>query len=302
MKELSIEEKAKRFDEAFGKAKKYHKDCIQRGNLWFVEDMEDMFPELKESDDERVSKEISTYISNVLNNVTQLTPRTNQVDEWLSWLKKQGERKSAEWTEDDEIKVKAMCEEGNLKPSERVWLKYLRYRVTKKKSDVYTERDRKIINTICESIQGHFKLSDVCKEDAVRYLHSLEGRIQSEKEWTGEDYKVYKSIIDDAVNNDLALTSIQKVWLKSLCSLDIKSVEDTERELAVLLAYVLSKDWSDAHVRRAEGIINSIKPCKVWKPSEEQMKAIGHICDGNYNVDLDILDSIYKDFKKLREE
>ncbi|MBO7733180.1 MAG: hypothetical protein J6S67_11520 [Methanobrevibacter sp.] len=39
-----------------------------------------------------------------------------------------------------------------------------------------------------------------------------------------------------------------------------------------------------------------------WKPSEEQMKAIEHICDGNYNVDLDILDSIYRDFKKLREE
>lgn len=39
-----------------------------------------------------------------------------------------------------------------------------------------------------------------------------------------------------------------------------------------------------------------------WKPSDKQMKAIEHICDGNYNVDLDILDSIYKDFRKIREE
>ena len=40
--------------------------------------------------------------------------------------------------------------------------------------------------------------------------------MQSKKGLTDEDYKVYKSIIEDAVNKDLALTSIQKEWLKSL--------------------------------------------------------------------------------------
>ena len=48
--------------------------------------------------------------------------------------------------------------------------------------------------------------------------------------------------------------------------------------------------------------LKSLRPQNHWKPSKEQMKAIEHICDGNYNVDLDILDSIYRDFKKLREE
>ena len=47
--------------------------------------------------------------------------------------------------------------------------------------------------------------------------------------------------------------------------------------------------------------LKSLKDKSTWKPSDEQMKAIGHICDGNYNVDLDILDSIYRDFKKLME-
>lgn len=81
--------------------------------------IDEVFPELKESKDERIRKEIITHLSNELHNVKQLTPRTNEFEAWIAYLEKQkeqkdvsastmapgcwqGEEKSAEWSEEDE--------------------------------------------------------------------------------------------------------------------------------------------------------------------------------------------------------
>lgn len=54
MKELTIEEKAKAYDEALKVLHKY-----DSANIMFTQDLkEEMFPELKESEDERIRKEI----------------------------------------------------------------------------------------------------------------------------------------------------------------------------------------------------------------------------------------------------
>lgn len=270
------------------------------------------FPELEESEGEKTRKEIIAILKYKYEKFPK-APRYRNAPKWIVWLEKQGERKSAEWTEDDEIKVKAMCEEGNLKPSEREWLKNLRYRVTKKKSDVFTERDRNIINNICENIQGHFKFSDVCKEDAVRYLRSLEGRMQSKKGLTDEDYKVYKSIIDDAVNKDLALTSIQKEWLKSLkerVQPKQEWSEEDEKRMNHIIQFLEDKDrWKDSE--RAFPIeedirwLKDLKPQNMWQPSDEQMDALDNFIYAKYpNVEKHeaAVKSLYQDLKKLRGE
>ena len=41
----------------------------------------------KDLEYEKIKKELITYLSNELNNVKQVTPRTNQFEEWISWLK-----------------------------------------------------------------------------------------------------------------------------------------------------------------------------------------------------------------------
>ena len=51
-------------------------------------------PELKESEDERTRKAIITYLSNELHNVKQLTPRTNEFEDWIAYLEKQKEQKT----------------------------------------------------------------------------------------------------------------------------------------------------------------------------------------------------------------
>ena len=71
--------------------------------------MEGIFPELKESEDEKTRKEIIYY----LKNQPAQTIGTSQYESWIAWLKKQGKKKSA-WSKDDEYRVEilyALCEE-----------------------------------------------------------------------------------------------------------------------------------------------------------------------------------------------
>ena len=62
--------------------------------------LESLFPELKESEDERTRKEIITYLSTVEDK------ELISYESWLAWLEKQGEQKPVEWSEYDEHKIK----------------------------------------------------------------------------------------------------------------------------------------------------------------------------------------------------
>jgi len=90
MKEFSIEEKATRYDQAIKVAKSKIKN--DKNHVLYEDDVIEMFPELKESEEERIRKEIIIYLYNELNNITQLTPRTNEFERWIAWLEKQGEQ------------------------------------------------------------------------------------------------------------------------------------------------------------------------------------------------------------------
>jgi hypothetical protein len=95
MKELSIEEKAKRYDELKVTAQELeHDGCFDKITLF------DLFPELKESEDESIKKALIDYFrwnpnSQLLNEFTNR--------EVFTWLEKQSEQKS-----DDKVEPKFM--------------------------------------------------------------------------------------------------------------------------------------------------------------------------------------------------
>ena len=81
MKELTTEEKAKAYDKALKVLHKY-----DGANIMFSQSLkEEMFPELKESEDDRIREEIIEYFKNYSggDNVSIKFP------EWLGWLEKQ---------------------------------------------------------------------------------------------------------------------------------------------------------------------------------------------------------------------
>lgn len=83
MEKLTIEQKAKAYDEALKVLHKY-----DGANIMFTQDLkEEMFPELKESEDERTRKEIVQFI--------QMEVEDETVgNKWLAWLEKQAEQNS----------------------------------------------------------------------------------------------------------------------------------------------------------------------------------------------------------------
>ena len=92
MKELPIEEKAKRFDEVIEKFDVIlNLNTVKESGTIFAEDVRKIFPELKASDDERIIKGIIKETKG--SDVRLFETLTN--DEFIAWLEKQGEQKPA---------------------------------------------------------------------------------------------------------------------------------------------------------------------------------------------------------------
>lgn len=87
MKELTIEEKAKAYDEALERAKAINdeKDVDVESGTTICEYI---FPELKESEDEKIKKEIISILRN-----TYWTSNRNRFNELVAWFEKQDEQK-----------------------------------------------------------------------------------------------------------------------------------------------------------------------------------------------------------------
>lgn len=88
--------------------KKYKEEVVRATQLWECgditrEQLEYIFPELKESEDERIRKELLKHCTNAVNGVTMCVS-TADYARWLAWLERQGEQKSA-WSEEDKKKI-----------------------------------------------------------------------------------------------------------------------------------------------------------------------------------------------------
>ena len=117
MKELSIAGKATRYDEALKEAVIAHKDEDRH----LKATLERIFPELKESEDERIREELLNYLYDVHDDDEERA-------RWIAWLEKQGEI-IKEWSEmkfnniqkelQEMVDLKHKTEQGEQKPVEK---------------------------------------------------------------------------------------------------------------------------------------------------------------------------------------
>ena len=104
MKELSMEEKAERYDKALERMKSWvrgeHPECFTEAQ----KAAEFIFPELKESEDENVRKEIISHLQFLAKYCIESMPN---VDKWIAWLEKQGKKKPFDYTHTNVFTEKA---------------------------------------------------------------------------------------------------------------------------------------------------------------------------------------------------
>ena len=90
--------------------------------------IDEVFPELKESEDERIRKEILEYFGQFDDGEI----RGVVITDWIHWLEKQKEQKPAEWSEEDERNKDAIIDAITVQYSPGIrdnltnWLKSLR--------------------------------------------------------------------------------------------------------------------------------------------------------------------------------
>lgn len=88
MKELSIEEKAKRYDELKVTAQELeHDGCFDKITLF------DLFPELKESEDEKIRKWLIRTLKALNSSSVEIEGAYEMMLPAIAWLEKQGEKK-----------------------------------------------------------------------------------------------------------------------------------------------------------------------------------------------------------------
>ena len=83
---MTQEEKARAYDKAFEEAKNIHRFS---SNIAEIKRMEQIFPELAESEDEKIRKELITHCRNI-RCVTE--EGAEGIAKWVAWLEKQGEQ------------------------------------------------------------------------------------------------------------------------------------------------------------------------------------------------------------------
>lgn len=142
------------------------------------EKLESIFPELSESEDERIRKALVDtfkFYDSPMNSPYLVDISKKDILAWLEKQKieKQGKQKPAEWSEEDERMYRGL---HNL---------------------IYS-------TPYCDSRK---ELSD--------WLKFLKDRVQLQSTWSEEDEKIYQSIMDDTVQEN-QLNSNQTNWLRDI--------------------------------------------------------------------------------------
>lgn len=92
----SIEEKAKRYDEAIARSSEMIKAMTNIGGVAKVDDIQYIFPELKESEDERIRRVLREIVLQWKNGHQAWCSDDREIDTILAWLEKQCEQKPAD--------------------------------------------------------------------------------------------------------------------------------------------------------------------------------------------------------------
>jgi len=179
---MTIEQKAKAYDEAIKLAKDSYNYPSYPG---FIR-ADVVFPELKESEDEKIRKAIIEFFELQDDNTTySLVPKKDII----TWLEKQGEQKPAELSQSV---------------------------VTETSDQVWSEEDESNLDLAIYHIRREpYRESDV--EPIVDWLRTLKDRVQPQpkQEWSEEDSYMLESIVSDFAAGHKSSIGQDK-WLKSL--------------------------------------------------------------------------------------
>lgn len=260
--------------------------------------LETLYPELKESEDEKIIKILYEGVHDVLQDQF-CTNRGVSKEKVLSWLEKQGE---CHISHDDEIMIKQLTEYfttghklQNTNETVVEWLNDVKEKLEKQGEQKPFDYEHANIQ------QKDFapKVEPKCEESKTKVFDAP----------TPFEDKLYAFV---AACEFLAIPSkIEFILEHSQEILDAareqigkeqSSTWSKEDERLLNNMIIVIKDYyNDKDAQSLISWLKSLKPQSQWKPSDEQMATLYKYAEQN-NYDGSILTSLYNDLKKLREE
>ncbi len=284
MKKLSIESKSKAYDEALERARIYSSTT---NSVADAELIELIFPELKESEDERIRKELLEHCKNQAKPYIQTGNKCPQIQSWIAWLEKQRDKDKL-IQELGEYKVKYTQEvlsqhiekqgEQNLDNSAKNCKDGQK---PKEKTKIYDSMDNLIADALIEEIEGS-ELDDRGKYNRIHWIESH----RQKHTWSEEDERERKRVVGllEGWLSTFKETCYAEdckcgiVWLKSLKPKPKQewSVEDKSK-IQRICKYLneAKKYYADiTEVRECIDWLKSLRHQNSWKPSDEQIIAL----------------------------
>jgi hypothetical protein len=274
MKELSIEEKAKAYDERLEKAQKWYDINTNKG---YKSIFEDIFPELKESEDERIMRCIGMCLTDA--NEQRFIDYNISLKDCLDWLEKQGEK-------DEEILV--LKDQIESLHAARKAMKET-YKIELKKQGEQNPANKeytfKAIPRLLEMIQPTDRAKSYCQ----KLIDSLEQ----------EGYITDAKIVSDCLKQ----MNGEKVAMATMDEQKPAWSEEDEEIIEKCIEAIRHSCYSHFTKIKVEKFLESLRPHNTWKPSDEQMNTLEYymhtlVC----NEHKEVLFGLYSDLKKLREE
>lgn len=142
---MTQEEKARAYDEALERAKFYHGNCPSEPER---KKLEEMFPKLRESENERIRKELVEYLT-----VTRQSDFVSRPDRqrWIEYLEKQKEQKPSDFPAGFYVTLP----DGKKYYTKEMRCKGMNIKVVEPKPAEWSEEDEKMLNSVIRLI-SHF--------------------------------------------------------------------------------------------------------------------------------------------------
>lgn len=302
MKELSIEEKVKRYDEAIEIARQIH-DADRVSGIELTT-CEEIFPELAESENERIRKEIINYFEHYPNIIV----KRERKRDWIAWLERQGEI-TKEWSEmkvanihkelQEMVDLKQKIEQGEQKPAEWDIL-------SAKKGDMLSNGT---IVLIVDSI-GEFEGRPIINSWYFADSEKFYGKGTSECDrWEVDGFRtateaecnyLLKMMADTGYvwdTNKLELMEIEQkpAWSEE----DEKLVKNLISTLSNLYARnLIEKETKEKYTN----LLKSLRPQNRWKPSERQIYLLNWVANILLKDDGIVEKETAKELQQLLEQ
>ena len=341
MKEFSIEQKAKRYDEAMNELRDLHDNYNEISRLVdFKQELERIFPELIESEEERIRKEIINYFEYYPNIIVKKERRSD----WIAWLEKQGKKPmdkvEPKFHEGDIIIHKELGGDYIHNPHKIIQVDILdkKYRLEGGLVAHFGEQDdyelvepnpawseevqeeqvsEEFINSLDtmlnDGLHDRYLVSEERIKKSAELLFSIARKqLNNEmQEWSEEDEDNFKHLLDEIVclgNNKNSANRLYYdrlikfiIELKNRAQPKEKWCDKDERMLDRLIAYFEKQvAFTEDDNPRYANWLKSLRPQSTWKPSDEQMKALWEVYKGG--EEQAALASLYSDLKKLKSE